>query len=187
MCNLYTLHAPPSDILKAFDAVGEDNFPTGDYYPKSFAPVIRAEGPGRLLEPMRWGFPPPAAGRAPVTNVRNLESPFWRSALANPLRRCLVPLTRFAEWEGEPGHKRKRWFSVPARPMFAFAGVWRPTEAGPAYAFLTTDPNPLVAPIHPKAMPVLLHAEDEETWLRAPWDEARALAAPFPSQLMAVE
>lgn len=29
------------------------------------------------------------------------------------------------------------------------------------FAFLTTGPKPLVAPIHPKAMPVLLDEEDE--------------------------
>jgi hypothetical protein len=38
-----------------------------------------------------------AARRKPVetlvTNVRNLESPFWRTALARPLQRSLVPVT----------------------------------------------------------------------------------------------
>ncbi len=33
------------------------------------------------------------------------------------------------------------------------------------YAFCTTEPNPLVAPKHPKAMPVILLAEDQERWL----------------------
>ncbi len=28
-----------------------------------------------------------------LTNVRNLDSPFWRSTLANPHYRCLVPVT----------------------------------------------------------------------------------------------
>jgi putative SOS response-associated peptidase YedK len=32
-----------------------------------------------------------------VTNVRNLKSSFWKSMLANPERRCLVPFSRFAE------------------------------------------------------------------------------------------
>jgi putative SOS response-associated peptidase YedK len=30
------------------------------------------------------------------------------------------------------------------------------------YAFCTTEPNPLVAPKHPKSMPVILLAEDQE-------------------------
>jgi putative SOS response-associated peptidase YedK len=147
---------------------------------------VRAEGGVRILEAMRWGFPPPAGARAPVTNVRNLQSPFWRSALARPDRRCLVPVTEFCEWEGETGAKRERWFSVPSAPLFAFAGVWRPVEEGKAFAFLTCEANPLVAPIHPKAMPVMLHEEDYEKWLSAEQADACALALPFPSQLMKV-
>ncbi len=54
------------------------------------------------------------------------------------------------------------------------------------FAFLTTDPNPLVAPIHPKAMPVLLDEEDEDRWLTCSFGDAVALAKPFQSQLMAL-
>ena len=54
------------------------------------------------------------------------------------------------------------------------------------FAFLTCEPNPLVAPLHPKAMPVILHPEDYATWLTADWEEARKLVQPFPSQLMTV-
>jgi putative SOS response-associated peptidase YedK len=44
-----------------------------------------------------------------------------------------------------------------------------PTVNGPhlAYAFLTPEPNAVVKPIHPKAMPVILHQDDWETWLTA--------------------
>ena len=118
-----------------------------------------------MLDMMTWGFPPPPKSRAPVTNVRNLASPFWRSALNNPDRRCLVPVSEFCEWEGEVGSKRDRWFSLPSSPVFAFAGIWGPTETGKAFAFLTCEPNPLVAPIHANAMPVILHPEDYEGWL----------------------
>lgn len=55
------------------------------------------------------------------------------------------------------------------------------------FAFLTTDANPLVAPIHPKAMPALLDEGDEEQWLTCSPDDAVALAKPFPSQLMAMD
>lgn len=44
--------------------------------------------------------------------------------------------------------------------MIAFAGIWRPSEVGDVYACPTCEPNPLVAPLHPKAMPVILHRED---------------------------
>jgi putative SOS response-associated peptidase YedK len=76
--------------------------------------------------------------------------------------------------------------SVPSREIFAFAGVWRPTEQGKAYAFLRCEPNPLVAPIHEKAMPVILHPEDYDRWLDDDHVSACELAQPFPSQLMQV-
>ena len=85
----------------------------------------------RVLEAMRWGFPPPAKSRVPVTNVRNLASPFWRSALNRPDRRCLVPVTDFCEWEGEA--VAPQTLQVRARilwPALGFPAVIAPRKDG---------------------------------------------------------
>ena len=76
------------------------------------------------------------------------------------------------------------WFTVNDQPVSCFAGIWRQQEEGACYAFLTCEPNPVVKPVHPKAMPVILQPEDYDRWLSG--DDAAALQAPFPSQLMAV-
>ena len=201
MCNRYMMDADDAAIAAryGFDRpfVEPRTLPPPEIFPKKPALVVRQEGGVNVPDVMTWGFPHQVQGKSgrildkPVTNVRNVVSSFWRSALANPDRRCLVPFTAFSEYgptRGPDGKLPLRWFNVPSLPIVSFAGIWRPVEGGGrVYAFLTCEPNPLVAPIHPKAMPVLLAPEDEERWLTTDYDGARAMQQPFPSQLMRVD
>ncbi|TIU00760.1 MAG: SOS response-associated peptidase, partial [Mesorhizobium sp.] len=55
------------------------------------------------------------------------------------------------------------------------------------YGFLTTKPNALIEPIHEKAMPVILTTQEEiETWLTAPWSEAKNLQRPAPDDALVI-
>jgi putative SOS response-associated peptidase YedK len=195
MCNLYSLTRSQDAIRRAFRVMRDrpgNLAPLLAVYPDSLAPVVHIASNGeRELSMMRWGFPPPPSlGKAPVTNVRNMNSPYWRGWLKEEWR-CLVPATSFCEWT-DRRPKIPHWFALAeSRPLFAFAGIWRPwtgerkgeTGKHRLFAFLTTESNEIVRPVHSKAMPVLLTGEAEwNIWLSSPEYEALALQRPLPGE-----
>ncbi len=198
MCNLYNMTTNREAMVRLFRADIAPELPLDlpKIYPDRDAPVVsRDEAGARAASLMRWGFPPPPKGRAPVTNVRNLTSPFWRAWLKKPYR-CLVPMTAFSENDRD---RKPHWFTLGETPQLAaFAGIWRPwagerltAVAGKArrerregewrlFAFLTTEPNAEVAPIHEKAMPVVLRTPEEcDIWLDGEDAQVLALARPL--------
>jgi putative SOS response-associated peptidase YedK len=127
MCNLYSITRGQEAIRRLFQVARDltGNLPAlPAVYPDTMAPVVRVAHDGeRELTMMRWGFPPPPNRKVPVTNVRNVKSPYWRLWLKTEWR-CLVPATSFCEWSaGRP--KVTHWFALgESRPLFAFAGIW---------------------------------------------------------------
>lgn len=204
MCNLYSLRTGAAELRRAF-GVAQDRIgnlpPLPAIFPDQMAPVVLTQPDGRALAMMRWGMPGPKAfGEHPVTNVRNVASPHWRPWLG-VAHRCLVPVTAFSEYADTTPRKTPVWFARDAdRPLFAFAGIWRPwtgvrgtkrenpdrvSEPHRLFAFLTTEANGVVGPVHPKAMPVLLTEPEEwATWLEAPAPEALRLQRPLADSAM---
>ena len=179
MCNLYSMTAAREAILRLF-RISENRaaaiVPKDAIFPGHEASVVRpAPDNDRELVQMSWGFVLPQPGKAPrrVTNTRDDKartSSFWRESFET--RRCLVPVTCFAEPK-EVTPATWHWFALNGeepRPLFAFAGIWR-RHVGPikkdgppveldVYSFMTTTPNELVGTINHERMPVLLLKSD---------------------------
>ncbi|MFC2952314.1 SOS response-associated peptidase [Marinicaulis aureus] len=213
MCNRYENRGSISQIralAKVLEAeiittAATDNLPPQDnIYPDQDAPVLRPAGNGKLeLAMLRWGFPPIPGQKAPITNIRNLKSKWWsdvnREWMTKPEYRCLVPFTAFAE-----PVRDSTWFTVKDVEIAFFAGVWRPWKGErlaeqpgkkrrareerewELYAFLTTEANDLVRPVHEKAMPVILSDPMEcNAWLGGGF-ESLGLQRPYNAEGMII-
>lgn len=124
------------------------------------APVALASGE---IVSMRWGFQRKRLGVVNNTRSDNLESPMWQEAIAK--RRCLIPVISYYEWSGPKGHKQTHLFRNPENQWLWIAGLWEESsEHGPCFSMLTTEANPLVAPIHHR-MPAILTAPEQKTFL----------------------
>jgi len=118
------------------------------------------------------------AARAPVFNFRSDDRSFANSA------RCLIPADGFFEFtEAETGQKKKTkwWFRLAGEPLFWVAGL---VKEG-AFAMLTIEPGPDIAPYHDRQI-VVLRPEEGVAWLHLQKPEAELLR-PLPAGGLDVE
>lgn len=204
MCNRARNLGEPEELFQRFridwltPKPMDNRFDPRELRPFGRAYAIRREGDRTGLDVMEWdvlaGEAKQAGRKVAQTNVRSLHLPQWRSLVADPASRCLIPLTEFCEWarkptdlgDGKKPIKGEMWFSVTDQPIFAVAGFWRQVGDQRYFAMVTCDANDLVAPIHPKAMITILAPEDHDRWLTGDFDDARALQRPYPAARMTV-
>lgn len=190
MCNLYRMTKPMTEVAKWFDAIegaGGANF-AAEVYP-GYTGLVVAEGQVRA---MTWGFPLVLKGAKgqplkpkPVNNARTdkLGTFFWRHSFEE--RRCLIPLTAWAEAQGAKGRMTRTWLSLPDTELFAAAGVWRQSdEWGACYSMVMTDSAGTDAAEVHERMPVLLAPENQAQWLDGTPDAALALCRGWDAALM---
>lgn len=181
MCNLYRMTKNADEVAKWFEAINDAagaNF--GEEVYPGYPGLVVAEG---RVRQMNWGFPVVLKGKKgqplkpkPVTNARDdkLTTAFWRDSFAK--RRCLIPVTQWAEPEGKPREMTRTWYSLAGDGLFAVAGLWRPTaEWGDAYTMVMADACAQMTEVHDR-MPVILPRGEWDRWLHGGEDEALALA-----------
>lgn len=156
MCNAYTVR--PKVGALALEAVVSAEIS------KLPSPLVRRTGPGVVLlsneagpfpEIMRWGVHR-SFGDA-INNARSdkFSSPTWTESLK--LRRCLVPVSTFYEWQHLPGGTKQAYeFRRPDGGWMWIAGLYERTSShGACYATITTEPAPVVMAIHDRMLAVL--------------------------------
>jgi putative SOS response-associated peptidase YedK len=185
MCASFEARLSVTQLVAAFAEAGAPlGFPVGlpniepvdEVRPTDMAQVVRASAMDRAeLAPMRFGFPPPAPKRPPVINFRSEGRRFSNGATSG---RALVPVSGFYEFTGDRYPKTRWRLGGRDAPFIALAALWRrgADGAGDAFALLTADPGPDIAP-YPDRGVIPLPAETWTNWLfdRMP---AEALLAP---------
>lgn len=188
MCNLYRMTKSRTEVAKLFDAIEDAsgaNF--GEEVYPGYPGLVVAQG---RVRQMNWGFPLVMKGEhgqklkpKPVNNARSdkLDSFFWRQSFEE--RRCLIPVSAWAEAEGIKGSKTRSWLSVPSAELFACAGLWRQSdEWGDCYSMVMTNAAGLAAEVHTR-MPVIVAPDDYAVWIGGTRDNARALCRPWAGEL----
>jgi putative SOS response-associated peptidase YedK len=192
MCGRFVSSTTSDEIAKYFDvsevseSLLEPNYnvaPTTDVY------AVLETGDVRRLEPLHWGLVPIWAKDLKIGNRMinaRAETIAEKNAFKRAFtkRRCLIPADGFYEWTKVPGRKAKQpWYIQPTDGHpFAFAGLWEvwrgpdrdSEEVVHSCTIITGSPNDKMSAIHHR-MPVILPADEWDTWLDPDQDDLEML------------
>lgn len=184
MCGRYTLTNVAPNLLASMFGIPDleipDLSPRFNVAPTQTMPVIRVVAPGepRGIALLRWGLVPSWATDINIgnrmINARSetvAEKPAYRSSFKS--KRCIVPADGFFEWKKIGSKKQPYWIHRHDKGLMGFAGLWARWKGVGSdgqiveldtFTVLTTDPHPIVAPIHDR-MPAILSPDAFATWL----------------------
>lgn len=184
MCGRYTLNKKPEEVAKRFNIakVQKEVRPNYNVAPSQVMPVItEGEDGKREIELMKWGIPR-ILGKDLVKEIINTRSDkafggFWKKTVIN--RRCLIPATSFFEWKTSKEGKTPFLIHPKGIELYSFAGIWSTWKDDnghefKTYSIMTCEPNKEMKAIHNRE-PVILHPEDEASWIEPSNDQQSSL------------
>lgn len=182
-------------MAQLFGAAPANSLPALPNYnicPTDAVHVVRANGEGRALVAMRWGFVPawyktltdgPLLINARAETIADKPA-FGAAARA---RRCIVPVSGYYEWATEDGEKLPWYYHRKDGAPLALAGIWQQWQAGDtalaSCALVTTAANALASKVHHR-MPVILAPDAWGKWLGEAGKGAARLMQPAPEDVL---
>lgn len=201
MCGRYVLRTSTPELAAilgaepSLTAPPPDAGPRFNIAPTVTVPVARVNDTGNLeLAGLRWGLVPfwskDAKGAARMINARGetaSSKPAFRAAFKR--RRCLIPADGYYEWQRLEDRKQPFFIHHRAERVLWFAGLWETWRDAEdkvleTCSIVTIDANADVAGIHDR-MPVILHSDTYDTWLRGSAEAANDLVHAPPTGLLA--
>ena len=174
MCGRFALYSSFQAIKDYADLLNEISEINENYNvaPGQEISIIINKNQHSILKSCKWGLIPFWAEDEKIgyklINTRSesiAEKPSFKVAFQQ--RRCLIPANGFYEWR--KSDKQPFYINIKDRELFSFAGIWEIWKSPTgkqifSCSIITTSPNKKLINIHYR-MPVILHKEQEETWL----------------------
>jgi putative SOS response-associated peptidase YedK len=176
--------------------------PNDDARPTTQQLVARLDGGEWRLDKMRWGLVPFWRNGKPLKDTEKGKGDGFKLTTFNARvegvasastfreafkrRRCVVPVSGWYEWTGQPGSKVKHAFRRTDGAPVWFAGLWDEVttpDAGELSSFtiLTGPSEGMLADYHDRA-PVVLEPDELMHWLDPARDPAGLLSAVRPER-----
>ena len=173
MCGRMAITLPHDVTAGMFHALASNDLPDVPNYnvcPTTPVSVVVAQDGVRRLRPMRWGFVPhwyKAPNDGPLLINARAETIAEKRAFRDAcrVRRCLVAVSGFYEWERNGKDTPLPWYVTRAdgAPM-VFGAIWQTWGKQQTCAIVTTAANDAMARIHHR-LPVILTPETWALWL----------------------